>query len=141
MNFLDAEIETVAPWRTVLRLASGDTITAAIDARSAHPGQRMTLGVRPEHFDAQARSNALPLQVRFVERLGSVTVAYGTVARTETEVTLQLAGDLKVSPGETIRPGVAPHACYLFDADGHALRRAPEPAEQAAGIAVPSGLG
>ena len=53
MNFLDAEIESIAPRHAVVRLPSGDTITAAVDAHSARPGQRVTLGIRPEHFDAQ----------------------------------------------------------------------------------------
>ena len=86
----------------------------------------MTLGIRPENFDAQAKSNVLPVKVRFVECLGSVTIAYGTLAGTETEVTVQLPGDLVVNPGETIRPGSAPHACHLFDANGRAFRRVTE---------------
>jgi multiple sugar transport system ATP-binding protein len=126
MNFLDAEIESIAPRRAVLRLPSGDAIAGAVDARSAQPGQRVTLGIRPEHFDARAKANVLPVKVRFVERLGSVTIAYGNTAKTETEVIVQLPGDFEVSPGETILPGAAPHACYLFDTDGRSFRRVTE---------------
>jgi multiple sugar transport system ATP-binding protein len=138
MNFLDAEIEQTAPRHTILRLPSGDTIAAAVDARSAQPGQRVTLGIRPEHFDAGAKSNVLPVKVRFVERLGSVTIAYGNAARTETELTVQLPGDFEVIPGETIRPGAAPHACYLFDDHGRAFRRLNEETPVAA---LPGGVG
>jgi multiple sugar transport system ATP-binding protein len=138
MNFLDAEIASIAPGRAVLRLPSGDAIAAAVDARSAQPGQRVTLGVRPEHFDAGAKSNVLPVKVRFVERLGSVTIAYGNAARSETEVIVQLPGDLEVSPGETILPGAAPHVCYLFDADGRAFRRA---TEETPTVALPGAIG
>ena len=139
MNFLDAEIESIAPRHAVVRLPSGDTITAAVDVHSARAGQRVTLGIRPEHFDARAKSNVLPVKVRFVESLGSVTIAYGTLAKTETEVTVQLPGDLAVSPGETIRPGPAPHACYLFDADGRAFRRITDLVQEPAEIASPRG--
>jgi multiple sugar transport system ATP-binding protein len=138
MNFLDAEIESIAPRRAVLRLPSGDSIAAAVDARSAQPGQRVTLGIRPEHFDARAKSNVLPVRVRFVERLGSVTIAYGNAAGTETELTVQLPGDFEVSPGETIRPGAAPHACYLFDDNGRAFRRV---TEEIPVVALPGGTG
>jgi multiple sugar transport system ATP-binding protein len=138
MNFLDAEIESIAPRRAVLRLPSGDTIAAAVDARSAQPGQRVTVGIRPEHFDARAKSNVLPVRVRFVERLGSVTIAYGNAAGTETELTVQLPGDFEVSPGETIRPGAAPHACYLFDDNGRAFRRV---TEEIPVVALPGGTG
>jgi multiple sugar transport system ATP-binding protein len=126
MNFLDAEIEAAGPRHAVLRLPSGDSIKVTVDASSARPGQSVTLGVRPEHFDPRAKSNVLPVTVRFVESLGSVTIAYGTLAGTETEVTVQLPGDLQVRPGETIRPGAAAQACYLFDAEGRAFRRISE---------------
>jgi multiple sugar transport system ATP-binding protein len=139
MNLLDAEVEALAPGRAVLRLASGDSFTVAADARTAQRGQPVKLGVRPEHFDLAAASNVLPMKVRFVERLGSVTVAYGTLAMTETEVTLQLPGDLKLEPGEIIRPGVAPHAGYLFAADGRAFARGAT-GEQAPEMARPRGL-
>jgi multiple sugar transport system ATP-binding protein len=138
MNFLDAEIESIAPRRAVLRLPSGDSIAAAVDARSARPGQRVTLGIRPEHFDARAKSNVLPVRVRFVERLGSVTIAYGNAAGTETELTVQLPGDFEISPGETILPGAAPHACYLFDDNGRAFRRV---TEEIPVVALPGGTG
>ena len=138
INFLDAEIESIAPGRVVLRLPSGDTIAAAVDALSAQQGQRVTLGIRPEHFDAGAKSNVLPVKVRFVERLGSVTIAYGNAARAETEVIIQLPGDFEVNPGETILPGVAPLVCYLFDANGRAFRRVTEGTPAAA---LPGGVG
>jgi multiple sugar transport system ATP-binding protein len=138
MNFLDAEIESIAPRRTILRLPSGDSIAAAVDARSAQPGQRVTLGIRPEHFDARAKSNVLPVKVRFVERLGGVTIAYGNAARKEAEVIVQLPGDSEVGAGETILPGAAPHSCYLFDANGRAFPRVNEAAPAAA---LPGGIG
>ncbi len=141
MNFIDAEIESTALRHAVVRLPSGDTISVAVDAHSARPGTGVTLGIRPEHFDAQTKSNVLPVKVRFVERLGSVTIAYGTLAGTETEVTVQLPGDLDVGPGETIRPGVAPHDCYLFDANGRAFRRLTEPVRETPDAALPRGVG
>ena len=91
MNFLDAEIESIAPRHAVVRLPSGDTITAAVDVHSARAGQRATLGIRPEHFDARAKSNVLPVKVRFVESLGKCDDRLRQrLAETETEVTVQL---------------------------------------------------
>ena len=50
MNFLDAEIESIAPRRAVVRLPSGDTIAAAVDAHSARPGQRRDARHSPRAF-------------------------------------------------------------------------------------------
>jgi multiple sugar transport system ATP-binding protein len=142
MNFLAGEIESSGPRRAIVRLPSGDTIDAAVDARLARQGQPVTLGLRPEHFDVRTKSNVLPVTVRFVESLGSVTIAYGTLAgMTETEMTVQLPGDLQVRPGETIRPGIAPDACYLFDTHGRAFPRLTEPVKESPDVAVPRGLG
>src|SRR5262249_23712411 len=55
MNFLEGQIETAGAQHAVVRLASGDTVRAAVDARAARPGQAVTLGVRPEHFEIRAK--------------------------------------------------------------------------------------
>jgi multiple sugar transport system ATP-binding protein len=141
MNFFDAEIESIGPRLTVVRLPSGDTISAAVDAHRARPRQRVTLGVRPEHFDLEATSNLVEVTVRFVEPLGSVTIAYGALTGTDTEVTLQLPGDTSVCPGETMRAGPTPETCYLFDASGHSFRRQCGPASEAATATLLRGLG
>src|SRR5262249_24241527 len=47
MNFFAAEMETAAARRSVVRLASGDVVTAFVDAHGARRGQKVTLGVRP----------------------------------------------------------------------------------------------
>ena len=109
MNFIDAEIESIAPRRAVVRLPSGDTMSVAVDASAARPGTKVTLGIRPEHFDAQSKANVLPVKVRFVECLGGVTIAYGTLAGTETEVTVQLPGNVEVKSrrDHTARSGAA----------------------------------
>jgi multiple sugar transport system ATP-binding protein len=142
INLLDADVQAISPRRAVLRLASGDTITAAVDARAARVGQRVMLGLRPEHFDAQAATDILPVKIRFVERLGSVTVAYGTLVGTDTEITLQVPGDLAIAPGEIMRPGVAPHVCHVFDAEGRAFPRFSDTGHVATpDVAAPRALG
>ena len=128
MNFLDAEVEAAGPRHAVVRLPSGDSIKVAVDAQRRGQGRSVTLGVRPEHFDARAKANVLPVTVRFVESLGSVTIAYGTLAGTETEVTVQLPGDLRVGPGETIRPGARRTHAISSTPAGRAFRRLTEAA-------------
>ena len=127
MNFLDAEILEAGPRHAAVRLLSGDVVRVDVDAHTALPGDNVTLGVRPEHFDPRRKSNVLPIKVRFIESLGSVTVAYGALAGGETEVIVQLPGDFAVRPGETLRLGIETRACHLFDRKGRAFRRLGEP--------------
>jgi len=127
MNFLDAKLLETGSRHVAVRLLSGDVVRADVDARTALPGDNVTLGVRPEHFDSKRTSNALQIKVRFVEPLGSVTVAYGALAGGETEVTVQFPGEFLVRPGETLRLGIEPRACHLFDRNGRAFQRHREP--------------
>ncbi len=139
MNFIEVEIVEAGAEAARVRLASGEVIRADVDAAGANVGDKATLGVRPEHFDARAPSNAIAVAVRFVEQLGSVTFAYGTLAGADTDLTIQLPGDLTVTAGETLRAGVEPRACHLFDANGRAFPRRRDGASRQ--IAVQTAVG
>jgi multiple sugar transport system ATP-binding protein len=123
MNLFDAEVLETGPHHTAVRLRSGDIVRADVDVRPARPGDNVTLGVRPEHFDPRRTSNVLQIKVRFVEPLGSVTVAYGALVGSDTEVIVQLAGELLVRSGETLQLGIEPRACHVFDRNGRAFQR------------------
>jgi multiple sugar transport system ATP-binding protein len=124
MNLLAAEIEDAGPRQAVVRLVpSGEAITVAADARAAKKGDKVTLGVRPEHFDTYAKVNIIPMVTRFVEALGSTTLVYATTEGGETNVAVQLPGAFPIGAGETLRPGVAASACHLFDVSGDAFPR------------------
>jgi multiple sugar transport system ATP-binding protein len=124
MNLLAAEIEEAGPRQAVVRLVpSGEAITVAADARAANKGDQVTVGIRPEHFDLHAKANTVSLVTRFVEALGSTTLVYATVADGETNVAVQLPGAFSIGAGETMRAGVSPGVCHLFDAEGRAFPR------------------
>jgi multiple sugar transport system ATP-binding protein len=131
MNFFEAEVLETGPRHAAVRLLSGDVVRADVDVRTALPGDNITLGVRPEHFDPRRTSNLLQIKVRFVEPLGSVTVAYGALAGSETEVIVQFPGEFLVRPGETLRLGIEPRACHVFDRNGRAFQRLSEPGQAA----------
>jgi multiple sugar transport system ATP-binding protein len=124
MNLLAAEVEEACAQQTVVRLVpSGEPITVAADVHTAKKGDRVTLGIRPEHFDLHAKTNTVGLVARFVEALGSTTLVYATLAGSETNVAVQLSGTFSIGAGETMRPGVNPGACHVFDACGRAFPR------------------
>ena len=56
MNFIDAEIESIAPRRAVVRLPSGDTMSVAVDASSARPGTKRDAGHSPGAFRRAVKS-------------------------------------------------------------------------------------
>jgi len=125
INLLSAEVVAAGATEAAVRLMSGDVIRVEVDASRARPGERVTLGVRPEHFEAGAGANALTATVRFVESLGSTSYAYGVLAGSQEELTVQLSADAAVRAGQALRLGVRPDTALLFDPSGQAYQRPP----------------
>jgi len=123
INLLSGEVVSAGPTEAAVRLASGEVIRVEVDASRARPGERVTLGVRPEHFEVGAGANALSMTVRFVELLGSTSYAYGLLSGSQEELTVQLSAEARVQAGQSLRLGVRPQDALLFDPAGQAYRR------------------
>jgi multiple sugar transport system ATP-binding protein len=129
INLLSAEVVEAGAAEAKVRLLSGDVIRVQVDASRAKIGERVTLGVRPEHFDLGATANTLTAIIQFVESLGAVSFAYGSLKGSDEELTAQLAASAPVRSGQTLRLGVPAGAAHLFDPAGQAYRRAEAGAE------------
>lgn len=134
MNFIEAELMEAQAQYALVRLASGDLIRCHVDASHAKPGEKMTLGIRPEHFhlnqqahqqisQTAAKDNQINATVTFVESLGSITHAYCMFPGVDDALTCELDGMADVHSGEQLKLTIPANACYLFDANGKAFRR------------------
>lgn len=126
MNFIEAELVEAHPQHALVRLATGDLVRCHVDATSGKSGDKLTLGVRPEHFYLNTQSskeNLISTTVTFVESLGSVTHAYCTFPGVEDALTCELDGMADVHHGDLLKLTVPADACYLFNAQGRAFRR------------------
>jgi multiple sugar transport system ATP-binding protein len=103
----------------------GEQITAAVDARAAKAGDKVSLGIRPEHLLTGETGEGAPLHVglRHMERLGDSSLLYLDVAPDSPLATLRLEGHAPHSPGERITLRLRPDQCHLFDAAGKAYAR------------------
>ena len=85
------------------------------------PGDKVTLGVRPEHLiEGGGGDGELKGVVLVVERLGGATYCYSKL-EDDTTLTAEVAGNSHVRVGERLSLGVSSETCHLFDADGSAL--------------------
>jgi multiple sugar transport system ATP-binding protein len=123
MNILDATVEQASAHGATVRLGGGETIRCAVDASAAKPGDKVKLGVRPEHLHAGVADNALQTTVTFVESLGSMTYAYCSNAGADDVVTAAVEGDRRVDDGQALPLGVPAEKTYLFNAEGRAFPR------------------
>lgn len=128
MNFMEAEMVEASAAAAVVRLKSGALVRVEVDAANARAGDKVTLGVRPEHFEREGRSNVIEATVSFVESLGSSTHAYFSYPGVEDALTCELGGMSSVRAGELLHLVIPADRSHLFDAQGRAFarhRRAP----------------
>ncbi len=123
MNFIEGEIVEASSRAATVRLRSGAQLRVEVDAARASPGDKVTLGIRPEHFDLAALTNTIEAHVTFVEELGGTTHAYLTYPGVEDAVTCELHGQSDIASGQSLRLGVPANCAHLFAADGSAFRR------------------
>ncbi|MCU0832027.1 MAG: sn-glycerol-3-phosphate ABC transporter ATP-binding protein UgpC [Rhizobiaceae bacterium] len=117
MNMLDAVADGAA-----VRLPQLGDVRVPVALHSALPqGAPLKLGVRPEHFDA---GGAVPVSVKVdvVEHLGGTSFAYAG-ADAENPLTIELKEGRNAHSGDTLKTGIDPARCFLFEAgSGKRLR-------------------
>ncbi len=123
MNFISATVEQADGARLVLNHAAfvgGHLQLPFAGAAALKPGDKVTVGLRPEHLSLDAENPVLSLSLDISENLGGATQLYTTGAGEA--VTLLVAGRPPLKPGDKLRVGINADHIYLFDAQGLALR-------------------
>ena len=126
MNFLEASVVSADSGAAVVRLQTGAQIRCVVDASRAAVGEKVTLGVRPEHFEAAApgaTDNVIATSVTFVESLGSTTHAYCDYPGAAETLVCELDGATRLRNGAPLSLAIPAARTYLFDAAGQAFRR------------------
>ena len=124
MNFLDGEVSGVSANGVTVKVADGATLTAPVSQNGAAPGQKVTLGLRPEHLiEGGGGAGDLKGRVIAVEHLGGETYIYLERKGTDPLV-VKADGNSQTRVDELLPVGVPASACYLFDEEGQAIARA-----------------
>jgi multiple sugar transport system ATP-binding protein len=125
MNFLDVGVTGRSGERLDLTLPGGFATHLPIQDAAVSAGQKMTLGIRPEHLSPAAAGDdaAIAVTVDVVEHLGSGTAVYGRLDGSNT-LTMMLPGQHGIQAGERMALTARPEAYHLFDAQGLAVRGA-----------------
>ncbi|MBW8268768.1 ABC transporter ATP-binding protein [Caldovatus aquaticus] len=113
MNFLAARL---AEEGRAAALAAGPVLRFADGPRPGAEGRRLVVGIRPEHVEARAGPEALPLAVDLAEPLGSETVLHGHLPGGES-LTARLPGGLAPQAGEVLPLLLPAEALHVFDAE------------------------
>jgi sn-glycerol 3-phosphate transport system ATP-binding protein len=111
MNFLDG---VMSEDRAAVQLTGGVRLELPADLPRGAAGERVTLGIRPEHL-LPAPGGALPLEIDLVEALGADSLIYGRLAGGEA-LTIRLPGTAPVRRGDLVPLAAPPDAIHLFHA-------------------------
>ncbi|MGY0196181.1 ABC transporter ATP-binding protein [Leptothrix sp. BB-4] len=124
MNVLPGKLVRAEADHAVVEV-HGEQITAAVDARAAKPGDKVSLGIRPEHLLAgdEGVGASLHASVRQLERLGDSSMLYLDIAADAPMATLRVEGHSGANAGDRITLRVRAEHCHVFDAGGQAFRR------------------
>ena len=120
MNFLPATCKAARSEAVVLRLPNDVEVEIGLAGDGVSEGEALTLGVRPDALGTGG--SHMRLQVEVVERLGNVTVLYGTAERIG-QLCVVTDGDARARVGENIGIDLVAADCHVFRADGTALDR------------------
>jgi ABC-type sugar transport system ATPase subunit len=114
MNFIKSDIAAADKREAKVDLPGGGTLACPASGRAV--GEKVTLGIRPEHLVRQPKG-PLAATVNYVEQLGESHLIHTTLA----DGTLVLArgsGETDAKPGDAVTFGVEPGRCHVFDAQG-----------------------
>ena len=121
MNFLPARVVASANGTATIELQQHQNVRVTLPVSEAVSGEAVTLGIRPEHFDAPGTGDAeLTLDIDVAEHLGSTSYVY---ARTGDEPLIIEREESRHELGaEQITVSIDASKAYLFDQQGRRIR-------------------
>jgi multiple sugar transport system ATP-binding protein len=123
MNFLKTEVRATETDSVTVGLPGGSSIGVPVKPGKCRQGDKVTLGVRPEHLiEGGGGDGELKGEVLVVERLGGATYCYLKL-EDGTLITAEVAGNSHVKVRDQLALGVPQESCHVFDPDGLALEQ------------------
>jgi multiple sugar transport system ATP-binding protein len=124
MNLVPSVVKGVDAKGLTVELAGGHVMTIPVEADGVRAGAKVDVGIRPENVEM--RDGGLSLRVNVLERLGGVSITYGTLGGHR--FCASLPGDAAIGEGCDVSLSVNPRDVHVFNESGAVLRRLMAPA-------------
>jgi ABC-type sugar transport system ATPase subunit len=116
MNFLEGTLQELQGGHALVRVPDLAPLRLPIASATARPGDKVAVGVRPEHLRADGGGDVeFAIQVALTEQLGDETFVYGALPSGETLV-VRAPGQHPVRAEKPLRVGLVLANCHLFGA-------------------------
>ena len=124
MNFVPAVVSEMSEKGVTVTLPSlgSAQLTKKLKTRSLSKGQKLTLGIRPEHFSfATCPGARIKLECELVEQLGDIAYRYA-VSESGERLIIGLRDDRTSREGESFETIIPAERAFLFDEQGGRIR-------------------
>jgi multiple sugar transport system ATP-binding protein len=103
-------------------------IKAAVDARHLNAGDKVQLGIRPEHIPltSSGAGSHVAGHLQHIERLGDSSLLYVQMGDGQAVTTVKVEGSATTVAGTSLNLCLLPDQMHLFDSQGMACRRTVE---------------
>jgi multiple sugar transport system ATP-binding protein len=123
MNFLDGTVQRLDSDGIVVRYETGETQKVAVEPRGAREGDKVTVGIRPEHLHVGTGEYGVSAKAMAVESLGDAAYLYAESPVAPDGLIARIPPLERHERGEAMKLGATPDHCHLFDANGLAFER------------------
>jgi multiple sugar transport system ATP-binding protein len=123
MNFLEGTVKSVREGDLLVELVTGESQMAAVKVERARPGDKVTVGVRPEHLRVSSTAGGVRVKVMDVESLGDAAYLYAESTVAPDGLIARIPPLERHAHGDELYLLSDPEHCHVFDAHGLALER------------------
>ncbi|AUT66573.1 ABC transporter ATP-binding protein [Paraburkholderia terrae] len=123
MNYLDGVVQSAGQEGIMVKFATGETQLAAVESGNARAGDKVTVGVRPEHLHVSEARDGTRAKVLALESLGDAAYLYMESVVAPDGVIARIPPLERHLHGNEVYLKAAPDHCHLFDSNGAAFKR------------------
>jgi len=123
MNFIDGVVASLSDAGVQVHLSGGGQQLAAVEAGTLKVGDKVALGIRPEHLHIVTDKPMLQAHFAAMELLGDFSYLYAASEASEESLILRVPDSMKIASGSVIDIGADAGRCHLFRQDGSAVPR------------------
>ena len=123
MNLVPAVVESGDAQTAKVCMTDGSIITVACNGSNLKKGEKVSLGIRPEHLSVQSSAQDFGVTVSLCEQMGDSTMVYAALEGFDKPVVVRVADVFRAEQNHKLRIGVNPELAYLFDSHGMAVPR------------------
>jgi multiple sugar transport system ATP-binding protein len=127
MNFLDAEVKSIGKSSVSVQGPGFASLDVAVSGEGLRKGDKVTLGIRPEHVVYAKTKSRVKGKLVLVEMLGHQTYFEADIDGNKA-MTALVNGTEEFTVGDTVGLSFEAEDCHLFRADGTAQLRLQLPA-------------